>query len=123
MEQQTTNLKILGPAEVRAVTGATRAELRLLEAKKIIQPTLIWRFSRHNRKYDEAQVEIIRRIKYLKSKGMTLAGAVSMLPELTQWEERTGKRSQTEKNASDPAPEASVTNQQEAPGIANANVV
>jgi DNA-binding transcriptional MerR regulator len=115
MEQQTTNLKILGPAEVRALTGATRAELRLLEAKKIIQPTLTWRFSRHNRKYDEAQVEIIRRIKYLKSKGMTLAGAVAMLPELTQWEERNGKKSKAEKDARPPVPEGPATNHQEAP--------
>lgn len=108
MEQQPPKPKLLSPAEVRALTGATRAELRLLEAKGIIQPTLTCRFARHNRKYDEAQVETIRRVKYLKSKGMTLAGAVAMLPELTQWEDRTGKKSQAEKDARAPAPEASV---------------
>lgn len=74
------------PAEVRGLTGATRSSLLWLERQGIINPIIIQRRFRVLRRYCEADVATIRRIRYLQYKGLTLRGALAALPEIEQLE-------------------------------------
>jgi DNA-binding transcriptional MerR regulator len=81
----------LTPAEVRRMTGATRSALLWLEQKTVVKPQRAPHRTQQHRVYTAEQAELIRRLRYLQSRGMTLNGALAALPELEAWETRTGK--------------------------------
>jgi DNA-binding transcriptional MerR regulator len=103
MEQETPTPKPLRAAAVRKLTGATRGELRSWEANGLIAPSTERHYSRHYRTYDEAQIDRIRQVRYLKAKGLTPRGIEMALPELRAWEERSGKRANAEDVSRDAA--------------------
>jgi DNA-binding transcriptional MerR regulator len=77
---------LYSPAEVRKLTGATRSGIRWLIERGIVVPVMKQCHFQVRRLYSEETVTTIRRITFLRHKGLSVAASLRALPEIERLE-------------------------------------